>query len=48
LTAAVLTPSALVGVVAGHLLSKRINPELFKGLVLLILLLTGLFMLLNL
>ncbi|MEH6578738.1 MAG: sulfite exporter TauE/SafE family protein [Amphritea sp.] len=48
LTAAVLTPSALVGVVAGHLLSKKINQQLFKGLVLFILLLTGLFMLLNL
>lgn len=46
-TAAVLTPSALVGVVAGHLLSKKINQQLFKGLVLLILLLTGLFMLIN-
>ncbi|MEH6577468.1 MAG: sulfite exporter TauE/SafE family protein [Amphritea sp.] len=48
LTAAVLTPSALVGMVAGHLLSKRINQQVFKGLVLVILLLTGLFMLLNL
>ena len=48
ITAAVLTPSALVGVVAGHLLSKKINQQLFKGLVLFVLLLTGLFMLLNL
>lgn len=48
LTAAVLTPAALVGVMAGHLLSKKINQQLFKALVLLILLLTGLFMLFNL
>ncbi|MEH6823535.1 MAG: sulfite exporter TauE/SafE family protein [Motiliproteus sp.] len=48
ITAAVLTPSALVGVLAGHFLSKKINQQLFKGLVLLILLLTGLFMLVNL
>jgi len=46
--AAALTPSALVGMVVGHLLSKRINQQVFKGLVLVILLLTGLFMLLNL
>ncbi|MEH6471106.1 MAG: sulfite exporter TauE/SafE family protein [Halopseudomonas sp.] len=47
MTAAVLTPSALMGVLVGHLLSKKINQQLFKGLVLLILLLTGLFMLIN-
>ncbi len=48
ITAGMLTPSALIGVVAGHLLSKKINQQLFKGLVLLILLLTGLFMIFNL
>jgi len=48
LTAAVLTPAALLGVVAGHLLSNKINQQLFKALVLAILLLTGLLMLLNL
>ena len=48
LTAAMLSPSALVGVFAGHLLSKKINQQLFKGLVLFVLILTGLFMLLNL
>ena len=48
LTAAVLTPSALIGVAVGHLLSNKINQQLFKGLVLLILLRTGLFMLFNL
>ncbi|WP_419904625.1 sulfite exporter TauE/SafE family protein [Kiloniella sp.] len=47
-TAGVLTPSALIGVAAGHLLSTKINQQLFKGLVLLILLLTGLFMIFNL
>lgn len=47
-TAAILTPSALVGMVVGHLISKKINQQMFKGLVLVILLLTGLFMLLNL
>ncbi|NRA15518.1 MAG: sulfite exporter TauE/SafE family protein [Oceanospirillaceae bacterium] len=48
ITAAVLTPAALVGMVTGHMLSKKINQQVFKGLVLVILLLTGLFMLLNL
>ena len=48
LTAAALTPSAIAGMITGHLLSKRINQQVFKGLVLVILLLTGLFMLLNL
>jgi hypothetical protein len=35
-------------VVVGHLLSKKINQQLFEGLVLLILLLTGFFMLVSL
>ncbi|EPJ54090.1 MAG: hypothetical protein OFPI_07840 [Osedax symbiont Rs2] len=48
ITAAALTPPAIVGMIAGHLLSKKINQQVFKGLVLVILLLTGLFMLLNL
>jgi len=48
ITAAALTPSAIAGMIAGHLLSKKINQQVFKGLVLVILLLTGLFMLLNL
>lgn len=48
MTAAILTPAALIGVVAGHLVSKKINQQFFKGLVLLILLATGLFMLFNL
>lgn len=48
LTAAILTPAALIGVIAGHLISKKINQQFFKGLVLMILLMTGLFMLYNL
>jgi len=48
ITALVLIPAALLGVVAGHLLSNKINQQVFKALVLLILLLTGLFMLYNL
>ncbi len=48
LTAALLSPPALIGVIAGDFLSKRINQKYFKGLVLVILLMTGLFMLFNL
>lgn len=48
INALVLTPAALGGVVVGHLLSKKINQQLFEGLVLLILLLTGFFMLVSL
>jgi uncharacterized membrane protein YfcA len=48
INALVLTPAALVGVVVGNLLSKKINQQMFEGLVLLILLLTGFFMLVNL
>lgn len=47
-TAALLIPAALLGVAAGHQLSHRINQQVFKALVLAILLLTGIFMLLNL
>ncbi|MCJ8322859.1 MAG: sulfite exporter TauE/SafE family protein [Rhizobiales bacterium] len=47
-TAGMLTPAALIGVVAGHMLSNKINQKLFKWLILLVLLLTGLFMLFNL
>ncbi|MBL4740951.1 MAG: sulfite exporter TauE/SafE family protein [Sneathiella sp.] len=48
ITAAVLSIPALAGVIAGDFLSKRINQKTFKGLVLLILMMTGLFMLFNL
>ncbi|MDG1708268.1 MAG: sulfite exporter TauE/SafE family protein [Emcibacteraceae bacterium] len=44
----IVTPAALLGVIVGHQLSKKINEKMFKGLILIILLLTGLFMLLNL
>jgi uncharacterized membrane protein YfcA len=47
-TAVVLTPPALVGMVVGHLLSNKINQKLFKSLVLIVLMLTGIFMLFNL
>ena len=47
-TAAMLTPPALIGMVVGHLLSNKINPKIFKSLVLITLMLTGLFMLFNL
>lgn len=47
-TSAILTPAALAGVYAGHQISKKINERLFKGLVLVILILTGIFMLINL
>ena len=47
-TAGVLIPAALTGVAAGHMLSNKINQKLFKWLILLILMLTGLFMLFNL
>ncbi|MBT5186434.1 MAG: sulfite exporter TauE/SafE family protein [Kordiimonadaceae bacterium] len=48
LASAILTPAALIGVFVGHQISKKINEKLFKGLVLLILILTGIFMLINL
>jgi len=48
ITAAILLPSALLGLNTGYYLSKRINQQFFKGLVLVILMLTGLFMLVNL
>lgn len=43
-----LIPAALLGVFAGHQISKVINEKLFKGLILLILIITGIFMLINL
>lgn len=48
ITSAYVTPAALIGVYIGHQLSKKINERLFKGLILCILILTGLFMILNL
>ncbi len=48
ITSAILLPAALIGVYAGHLVSNKINDKLFKGLVLIILILTGIFMILNL
>lgn len=47
-TAGILTPAALVGVVAGHMISTKINQKLFKWLILFILMLTGWFMLFSL
>ena len=47
-TSAIITPAALAGVYAGHQISKKIDEKLFKGLVLIILILTGIFMLINL
>lgn len=41
-------PGALLGVLIGHYLSKKINERIFKGLILIILVLTGIFMLLSL
>lgn len=46
-TAGLLIPAALLGVSAGHLISHKINQQTFKALVLVILILTGIFMLLN-
>ena len=43
-----IMPGALLGVYIGHLLSRKINERLFKGLILIILFLTGIFMLLSL
>jgi len=42
-----LLPFALIGTYVGHLASKRISQHFFHQLVLLILLLSGVFMLLN-
>ena len=47
-TSAYVLAPALVGVFVGHHLSKKINERLFKGLILIILILTGIFMLLSL
>lgn len=47
LTSAIVTPAALFGAYVGHQLSKKINEKTFKGLILLILTLTGIFMLVN-
>lgn len=48
LTSAYILPAALFGVFVGHQLSKKINERLFKGLILIILILTGIFMLMSL
>jgi uncharacterized membrane protein YfcA len=48
ITAAMLIPVALIGVVTGDHLANRINQQLFKALVLVVLLLTAVFMLVNL
>jgi uncharacterized membrane protein YfcA len=47
-TAAVLSPAAIFGVIAGEMISQRINQQFFKAIVLAILLVTGGFMLANL
>ncbi|MCJ8338544.1 MAG: sulfite exporter TauE/SafE family protein [Pseudomonadales bacterium] len=47
LTAFLLLPAALLGTVAGHYLSGRIAQHFFRKLVLAILLLTGIFILIN-
>ncbi|MCC3861569.1 sulfite exporter TauE/SafE family protein [Pseudemcibacter aquimaris] len=48
INSAIVLPAALLGVYVGHLLSKKINERLFKGIILVILILTGVFMLMNL
>ena len=48
ITSAMLIPISLLGVYAGHQISKKINERLFKALVLVILIITGVFMLINL
>ncbi|MBL4603439.1 MAG: sulfite exporter TauE/SafE family protein [Emcibacteraceae bacterium] len=48
ITSALLIPISLLGVYAGHQISKKINERLFKALVLVILIITGVFMLINL
>lgn len=48
MTSAYLVPAALIGVFVGHQISKRINERLFKGLILIILIVTGIMMLINL
>ncbi len=44
----ILTPVAIIGLIVGQLVSKRISEAYFKVLVLIILLMTGSVMLLNL
>lgn len=44
----ILTPVAIIGLITGQLLSKKISEKYFKALVLIILLMTGSVMLLNL
>ena len=46
--ALLLTPAALLGTIVGHRLSQKISQTLFTSLILLLLLLTGVFMLANL
>lgn len=48
LTSLYVTPGALFGAYVGHQLSKKINERLFKGLILIVLIVTGIFMLINL
>ena len=47
LTSAYLTPAALLGVISGHYISKNINETMFKVLILVILIFTGITMLIN-
>lgn len=42
-----LLPAALLGVFVGHQISRKINEQLFKGLILIILVLAGIMMLIN-
>ena len=48
LESAYLIPAALTGVFACHQISKKINEKLFKALILIILIITGIMMLINL
>jgi|TARA_R110002096_G_scaffold257381_1_gene450895 uncharacterized protein len=48
ITSAYLVPAALLGVFVGHQISKKINETVFKGLILIILIITGIMMLINL
>ncbi len=48
MNSAYMVPAALLGVFAGHQISKKINETLFKALVLLILVVAGAMILINL